>query len=278
MKWADKETSLLDARWDKNKVSERGIFKKTSDIHRKKHRLGLTGSKKALTKWTKRETDFLKANWNKIGIKELSRILGRSSQSIYHKKHRLRLVRDIKVDWSKRKSLAYVLGALWGDGNLEYYSGRSVYRIVLKVKNKYFARRFFDELKNINLNPHIYCQGDGLWKVRAHSKELVTYLNSLRISKAKREFKGERAKSAFLAGLFDAEGSTGPAKGTLQLRIFNTNKELIDLVSVLSKELGFNLTRSERKLPSGKTYFTLSLCNKQSINSFLSKISPARGA
>ena len=227
-------------------------------------------------RWTKGEIGFLKANWNKIGIKEISKALGKSPQSIYHKKHRLGLVRNIKVDWGKRECIAYVFGALWGDGNVEYYPERSVYRVVLKVKNKNFAMRFFDELKKMNLNPHISRQGDGRWKVQTCSKELATYLKSLGISKIKGELMGERAKSAFLAGLFDAEGSIGPAKGTLQLRIFNTDKELIDLVSGLSRELGFDLTRSERRLPSGKTYFTLSLCNKQSINSFLSKISPTR--
>lgn len=227
-------------------------------------------------RWTKGEIGFLKANWNKIGIKEISKALGKSPQSIYHKKHRLGLVRNIKVDWSRRGSLAYVVGALWGDGNVEYYPKRSVYRVALKVKDKNFATRFFNELKNINLTPHISRQGDGRWKVQTNSKEFATYLKSLEISKAMRELSEERAKSAFLAGLFDAEGSIRPAKGTLQLRIFNTDKELIDLASELSKELGFDLTRSERRLPSGKTYFTLSLCNKQSINSFLSKISPAR--
>ena len=243
-----------------------------------KERFGLAKSKNAFTRWVKGEIDFLKANWNKIETRELSRILGKSPQSIYLKKHRLGLVRNIKVDWSKKECIAYVLGALWGDGNIEYYySKRSVYRVVLKVKNKNFARRFFNELKNINLNPHIGRQGEGLWKVQVCSKEFVTYLKLLRISKAKEELRGERVKSAFLAGLFDAEGSVRPAKGTLQLRIFNTDRELIDLASRLSKELGFNLTRSERKLPSGKTYFTLSLCNKQNVNSFLGKISPARG-
>jgi len=244
-------------------------------VSKEKHRLGLVKSKKASTRWTKGEIDFLKANWNKIETRELSRILGKSPQSIYHKKHRLGLVRNIKVDWSKRECIAYVLGALWGDGNVEYYPKRSVYRVVLRVKDKNFAMRFFDELKNMNLNPYISCQGDGRWKVQTYSKELATYLKSLGISNA-RELRGEKAKSAFLAGLFDAEGSIGLAKGTLQFRIFNTDKELIDLASGLSKELGFDLTRSERRLPSGKTYFTLSLCNKQSINSFLSKISPTR--
>lgn len=278
MRWADKETNLLKARCGKTNASEFRIFRRTPpSIHSKKHRLSLTRSKKALRRWTKGEIDFLKANWNKIGTKELSRALNKSPQSIYHKKHRLGLVRNIKVDWSKRESLAYVLGALWGDGNVMYYPERSIYRVVLKVKNKNFARRFFDELKNMNLNPHIGRHGDGFCEVQTYSKELATYLKSLKISNARKELRGERAKSAFLAGLFDAEGSIGPAKGTLQLRIFNTDKELIDLASGLSKELGFDLTRSGRKLPSGKTYFTLSLCNEQSINSFLSKISPARG-
>lgn len=228
-------------------------------------------------RWTKGEIEFLKANWNKIGTKELSEALNRSPQSIYHKKHRLGLVRDVKIDWSKKDSLAYVLGAIWGDGNVRYRPERSKYQISLKVKNKNFAMRFFNELKKMNLNPHISIRRDGFWKVQAYSKEFITYLKSLKISEAREVLKEEKAKSAFLGGFFDAEGSIGPAKGTLQLRIFNTDKELIDLTSKLSEELGFNLTRSERRLPSGKTYFTLSLCNKQSVFSFLDKISPVRG-
>lgn len=160
---------------------------------------------------------------------------------------------------------------------MKHHPQRSIYRVVLRVKDKNFATRFFNELKNMNLNPHISCRKDGLWQVQTYSKGLVTYLKSLRISKAREELKWERAKSAFLAGFFDAKGSVRPAKGTLQLRIFNTDKGLIDLVSGLSKELGFNLTRSERKLPSGKIHFTLSLCDEQRVNSFLSKISPTRG-
>lgn len=226
-------------------------------------------------KWANKEVSCLEANWNKRA-KELSRILKRTPQSIHHKKLRLGLVRNIKVDWNKEKALTYVFGVYMGDGYVDYFPEHSLYRITLTVKDKNFARRFFDELKTLNLNPHLHRRKDGCWGVWASSKEFANYLKSLTISEVRDKLREREVKSAFLAGFFDAEGGVKEANGTLQLRISNTNKELINFVSELSKELGYTLTKSERRLPSNKAYFTLSLCNRRNVGSFLNEISPSR--
>ena len=176
-----------------------------------------------------------------------------------YNKARSMLIRPINLEPSPE--LAYILGVCLGDGCVRSYElgkdKRPSYRIILAVQHKEFAESFKQALEKIGLKPNIRLtyrkdrpNESPLWRVEAHSKVFVEWYKDITSDMKKLyEFlkKCPDGFKEFIRGFYESEGSyyKGYNKlGGLQrnLCIYNTNKELIDLVARILREMGFTIS------------------------------------
>ena len=127
--------------------------------------------------------------------------------------------------------LAYVLGVIYGDG----YLGKSF--IKLKVKDKDFAKNFSNYIfKWSGYNCPVTMNKEKFFLVQLSSTPACKFLSRIKLKEIKEWNFNEKA--LFLRGLYDSEGYAGRNHITFT----NSNKRLIDLVSLLLNELDIKHT------------------------------------
>lgn len=142
------------------------------------------------------------------------------------------------------KELAYILGALHGDGTI----GKTYLR--LKVKDRDFAIAFGEALlKWSGCSYSFKINKEDLYEIRFYSTLACQFLSSINLDDIKKWNFNE--KRMFLRGLYDSEGSVGQ-KSEDSIKFYNSNKKLITLVSALLKDLGINYSIISRKSSKGE--------------------------
>ena len=156
--------------------------------------------------------------------------------------------------------LGYVLGAVVGDGCMYMYRdkrGSTHYFVELETADYNFAMRFAESLKAIlgrepliqertrfKMNPHGKYHFGKYIRVRVSSKNLYERLQEMKghVLNGKIPIHDREFIVGFLKGLFDAEGSLSidkyPNRVCYNLRIYNKNLKLLELVMKLLYELG----------------------------------------
>lgn len=198
-------------------------------------------------------------------------------------------------DLTPSPSLAYIIGVIAGDGNVK----KDKNAIRLQVKDLEFAESFYSALKEIGLPPTIFRdktlhRGGNhlLWNVYTHSSILKEFYLPLRrdIEEAKRFIKScPNGAREFVRGFYESEGDYGKhtykrtekgrkpweTKTLKQLRITNTDPELISLTMELMQELGFHpRSRTEKPRKSEwKTIIRIVLSAKEQ-DAFIELIKP----
>ena len=173
------------------------------------------------------------------------------------------------------KDFAYVLGALLGDGYIYFYP-KGGGHIRISIRDKDFAITFFNSLRRWSgLNCRIY-KYDGFWRV---------YSSSIVVARVMKEFDLNRLKnmsheiiSAFLRGLFDAEGNINNRR----IRFYNSELKLINLVKMLLKEIGIKniyVYKRDKEVHfiggrefSVKKLYTLEFGRRRNLEIFFNKI------
>lgn len=138
---------------------------------------------------------------------------------------------------------AYILGVGLGDAYVGIQPGKK--GITLDVKDKDFALNFRNYLvewsKRTPYFKHFKTSKRSYYIVRLYSKDIAEFIHRFNInsiSVASREI-----KCYFLRGLFDSEGGIGisnldkPQKASRHIGFYNSNKDLIDIVSKILKQL-----------------------------------------
>jgi len=195
-----------------------------------------------------------------LTLREIGDLLGKDPKTIQRWMIRFNIPRRSKYS-SKGKihpnlepsrSLAYVTGVLFGDG----WVGGKGNTIKLETSNEIFARRFYQHLEKIGLNPHFL--SNDYFRVEGTSKEFVNWFRELSTEELKEELTEKRIY-AFLAGFIDSEGCVD-TNGT-RLRIGTTSQKLTKLVRVLLDEIGytFNLYKLKGGSQWKESYFYYSL-------------------
>lgn len=231
--------------WNKNKtgVYSEEILKRMSDA--KKGYIPWNKGLKLLDfhPWNKGLKGILKPN--KASFKK-GRILPKEIEE-----KRLRNLKEkntLKPNLEMNEDLAYTLGVIKGDGYVTRWKER--YIIGLKVTNKDFANSFLKSLRNIGLNPFIWEMGppNQHGKLRQHvvtaySKVFGLWYKELTLNKLKELLIDKKHIASFIRGFYEAEGSIylrKPDYRYINIRMFNTNKELLDLIKNLSTKIGVN--------------------------------------
>jgi len=162
------------------------------------------------------------------------------------------------------EELAYVIGAIAGDG---YVSNPQKYKyvIVLRVKDSEFVEEFARCIAKVlgREPPKPRPEKNGKLVVRVSSKTLYELLKKPIYIDGIRQFIEHciNCICAFLKGFFDSEGGI---YGNGEIRVYNTDKSLLEYIKELLKMLGIKATGPKLHTKAGrpikdprteKTYF-----------------------
>jgi intein-encoded DNA endonuclease-like protein len=168
---------------------------------------------------------------------------------------RICLLDDLRIrkDFSFTPQLAYVIGAVLGDGDIKH-AKTGDYIVRVRTVDSSFAEKYYKLAKESGLNPWWCkpekCEGrfgkNPLYCIHVSSKKLFTLIARLRENPKLLVdlLENERFICNFLAGFYDAEGSmrlTKRKRGIVKDAVMfcNTNLELQNVVLFLLKRLGF---------------------------------------
>jgi len=167
------------------------------------------------------------------------------------------------------EELAYIIGVVFGDG----YVGnprKHEYVIFLRVKDLEFAEEFARCIAKVlgREPPKPIPVKDGTFVVAVYSKTLYELLKKpINIDRTRQYIEHcLDCICAFLRGFFDSEGGI---YGNGNIRVFNTDKSLLEYIKELLKILGVKATgpklRSKAGTPmkdprTGETYFSRKHC------------------
>jgi len=168
-------------------------------------------------------------------------------------------------------TLAYVLGALKGDGAI-FIRGDGNGVVQLKVTDETFARCVLKGLQKIKLKPHLRqgklydLERKTPYIVTAYSLEFARWYLTLTCDALSNMVKDYPI--AFVKGFYEAEGCCCDAH---RLRIYNTDLNLLILVKGLLQSLSIEARLYPRILPSSSY---LQIHKNESYANFLSTIQP----
>lgn len=174
------------------------------------------------------------------------------------------------IDLTPTPNLAYIVGALKGDGDVVDRPDSRHYFLRLRVASKPFAESFKKAVKKQGLHPNMwFTENDhkGIYTVTAASQQFVRWYPKLNLTKF---LKNKKLQIAFLRGFYEAEG--GCYKRTIG--IYNTDIKLMDFIVSILKQWGFHpktyLQTKNRKTP----YIQLNLHRRMEAEKFLNLINP----
>ena len=207
----------------------------------------------------------------------------------------------LSVNLNPSPELAYILGVIVGDGCVGEYTikcgdkTKKRYTVTLAVADYEFAKSFARALRKIGLHPHTWKDKkvrkgrkneQKLWHTEANSKKFVRFFLSLKSDW--NEFEKfvrscPKGKEMFLRGFYESEGHHGVyvyrnGKGirhVKQLRLTNTNPNLIKITIAFLRELAFHpyTTMEKRRQFGWKDKITVCLPPREHRR-FLALISP----
>lgn len=133
------------------------------------------------------------------------------------------------------ESMAYIIGVILGDGNVEHYIVR------LRTTTLPFNRSFAKALKRIGVNSKtVYASPREKWNTYVCSVEFATWLKNLTLKKIEEIVTSDKKSIiAFIKGLYESEGSAKRWYRVVYISISNSNRKLIKLLDKLVTIIGF---------------------------------------
>lgn len=180
------------------------------------------------------------------------------------------------------KELAYILGVVYGDGNVHAYKDkvRSSGWIALKVKDKDFALEFKRTLEKwSNFDIKFFLDKNGFYHTVLYSRNAAIFLmgfDSNEIFKASKVI-----QLYFLKGLYDSEGTVAgsnldfPQKAARHIGFYNNNKKIISIVNSLLKEMEIKhsiRSRIHSGFGSKKVQYEIIITGSQNMYTFYKHI------
>ncbi len=136
------------------------------------------------------------------------------------------------------KETAFILGAL-EDGSLSSRPEIGDFTIEIEQKNKEWLEILADAFRvsfQVEARIKERKDKDEIFRLRIHSKELFRKLEELRKNRNQILEEGQNVKTAFLRGVFDAEGSVH--KNKFRVTLSNKKGDLLNLCKSLLMGLG----------------------------------------
>ena len=164
------------------------------------------------------------------------------------------------------ETLVYILAVLLGDGFVCKYKPSYNYQIGLDVKSKIFAKEFYGALTEIGLNPFIFADSKGMYRVRANSANFYEWYKSLDLNQVVSLIQGY--EKPFVRGFYESEGYVGVHRESsrLYIQISNTRRELLTLI----QDILFKWNIKSRIYSLNKNeYFRLTIWGDERVKEFL---------
>jgi len=173
------------------------------------------------------------------------------------------------------EELAYVIGVIAGDGYAIQKNRKKYNDFVMgvKVKDWEFAEMFAKCIGKIlgRDPPKPRPVKDGVFVVEVSSRTLYELLKKPIDTDRIRQYIEHciRCICAFLRGFFDSEGSIGSIDRNGEIRVYNSDKSLLEYIKELLHRLGIKTTGPKlyskagtplKNPTTGKTYFTRKHC------------------
>lgn len=190
--------------------------------------------------------DELFNQYNEIGPYTLSKKLSVSPKTVFNwlssfdiKPNRLENI----VNLSPSINLAYILGAVLGDGSV-FRTAKGTYLVQLgNIRSEEFALSFAAALSAIGLSPWIYPHkneyANTVYTVRACSKRFLEWYEKLTLKDFEHLLNSDELCLAFIRGFYESEGSCSVTRYHYNMRIYNSNRDLLALVQRLLWKMGF---------------------------------------
>ena len=170
------------------------------------------------------------------------------------------------VDFNKKKTLSYILGVVKGDGWLIINKKLKRYEIGLRVVSSKFALEFLKSLKEVGLKPRTRMVNNRYYEVLANGKSLCMWIKNIDLNEY---LKDEEQKIQFLKGFYESEGCCYD-----RIRMFNTDRELMQFVFKILKDLGFHPKIKCRIRPKYKPIYVVSINRRGEIERFFKMVKP----
>jgi len=147
-------------------------------------------------------------------------------------------------------ALAYLIGFTLGDGSVQKYQ----IEVFNQDKGMYdYLVKIMEKLGPVTLDQ----REDGLWRIRLSSRKISDLIKRNKIMRKETInfiLNNDNLAKHFLAALWDAEGSVLKQKNYFHVYFYNSNKDLIDMVSnyLDKKDIGHSVLKLNEKR---KEYF-----------------------
>jgi len=259
--------------------------------------------------YSKREEEILREHYKTMPREELLDLLpNRSWESIKTKASKMNLERDIyhnRFIPRYNKTLSYVLGVIYGDGWVceSGRKGRDVKEkmVGLENRNKKFVQSFVETLEDLGLHAYVTEKekyGKKFYRGVSYSSSFVEWFEELDFSEVQDFVSEDSFFYPFVRGFYESEGSIcRPKKKTckekgkgwrshIQIRMYNTNKELLSFISsglnergiksriYLNREKGEDYKIRGRQVTRKKNLWMIVMSGVKHTKKFLKKVSP----
>lgn len=183
--------------------------------------------------------------------------------------------RMIKPLLSPSPSLAYLVAALKGDGWVGHRKKKEDgYYAQLTSSEFDFVNSVVNAMQNVGLHPHIF-RDRKYFGVYAFSKRFVEWYTQLTREDLGVLTENKENALMFIRGFYEAEGCVGEGKRGLDLRVCNTDRDLISLFFGLCSRFGFSFHFYEYPRKDNlKNIYILALFKRSEVFRFISLVNP----
>lgn len=197
------------------------------------------------------------------------------------------------IDLSKSKEISYIIGVIRGDGCCYINQPKHRYVITLSVTSETFSNEFNSICHQIGFKTrkdilkHKNTNHNDLYIVRFFNKKFCEWYKQLSIDDVVKYINGN--EQMFLKGFYESEGNIYKSKNEnhnksrYQIRIFNTNKELIDVICKILEQytIKYTITIEKRfgkiinkNISKWKDKYTIHINRQEDIEHFLDVTNP----
>lgn len=197
-------------------------------------------------------------------------------------------IKDDKLQPRLSKDLFYILGVLYGDGDISICknNGCTQYKIDLSVNDKPFIKKFIKSLRNIGIShsgwifveKHNNPKWNDTYKTRAYCKVFVEWFQTIGLNWIKNNATKTDHKMYFIEGVYESEGSLLDNNGYRCIEIVNTNKRLMELTKIFIEDNGFNptmrLAKRKKRNKKEKAIYKIGMYRDKEVQNLLTLMKP----
>lgn len=198
--------------------------------------------------------------------------------------------KDTKFQPKLSKDLFYIIGILYGDGDVSIFTPKSNcthYKVELSANDKSFVKAFIKSLRKIGISHSGWVfvekkrnpKWNDAYKTRAYSKVFAEWYKDIDLNWIKNNAIELDYKLYFIRGIYESEGSLLNNNGYRCIEIVNTDRELMELTKKFINDIDLNPTlrtakRKKIRKKDKKVVYKLGMYRDKEVQNLLDLIKP----